>query len=228
LELRVRVREEWHGLILLRLGLAKSGDVLATPRSLCQCAQGVYVQQGVEVAESDEHRNVHHVHRVAAEVRDQPDDLREENPDEEQSPAQRLRPRRAWSQNLGQEPGETDVDEERRVLEHREVYDVASPSVLAGAPVGLVAHDREVAAEASAGPSQALVDVARVLLECRLQADSSLNNTEPTPRKKIPTGRFVVITVQLFAAEGCTVAQEVVVEVLALKDFSTPSGCAAG
>lgn len=189
----VSVREECRGLILLRLGLAESGDVLATPRSLCQSAQGVDVEQGVEVAENDQEGNVNHVHRVAPEVRDQTDNLREEDPDEEQNPAQRLRLRRAWSQNLRQEPGETDVDEEGRVLEHREVDDIETPGVLAGAPVSLIAHDREVAAEASAGPSQALVDVLPVLLQSRLKVNGSLDRDVPAPGVAKFSQKFVVI-----------------------------------
>lgn len=171
--------QERRSLILLRLGLAEGCDVLATPRGLCQSAQGVDIQQGVEVGECDEHGNVHHVLGVATKVRDHADRLREEKPDEEQNPAQRLGVGRARSQNLRQEPGETDVDEQRRVLEHGEVDDVTTPGVLARAPVSLVAHDGEVATETSTGPSQALVNIPPVLLQCRLEEHGCLDGDLP-------------------------------------------------
>ena len=81
--------KERRSLVLLGGYLAQSRDVLASPRSLCQCAQSVDVQQTVEVAKCDERGDVYHILGVAAEVRDHPDNLREDEPDEEQDPTQR-------------------------------------------------------------------------------------------------------------------------------------------
>lgn len=202
-------------------GLLQAGQILATPACLGHCADGVHVQEAVEVAEQDHAGEEDQVRWMAGEVRDELHDFREEEPSRERSQTPRTESRRAVSESLAEKVNEAAIYKQRRSLKLTEVDHVGAPCILQGAPVSFVGHDGEVTAPVSASPTKTLVEVCPVRFQASLENHRSLQSDLPAMRVQVASQELVVVRVERTTEPS--IMSELVFELLGGQDVSTVS-----
>jgi hypothetical protein len=130
---------------------------LAAPDRVVTSDEGIDIQNAMEVREHDHGRDVQHVLGILTEVRDELDNLGEEDPADKKDKRELARVHVTVREATGEEEPQRAVNEKGRRLELANVNGIETPDVRV-VPVSSRLHDTEVATPVATGPAHALVD----------------------------------------------------------------------
>lgn len=199
-----------------------SGSATRAPNSLVGREKSVDIDEAVNVAEEDTHRNENDILGIVSQMRDDLDNLGEANPGSKDTVGTSLSRGISVLDGAAQKQDKETVDQESRGLELRDVGGVQGPGVSL-VPVRFLGHDNKVTAPVTASPAETLVDKAKSLFEGGLNGALFVKVERDVPAAGVDESSqgLVVVDCKLATKEG--VITEVVVELLVLEDRSANS-----